>query len=327
MISGTTLGRFIAKAALAITAISAFLPTQADAQQTIRVGYLAQVHDGPLLAAEKALGADYKLEYVKFLRYTDAEIALSNNDIQVSSLGYVSAISSANRGGEPKFKFVAGQSRGAINLVCRDDVTIADWADLKGKTFGVLTGGPAEVFFDQALGKHGIQLADVKKVSFPVPGPPLLQALKDKVIACTAVYEPFAASAVADGYGYYPPIDLADNPFLGINGGIAVTTGLLQSDKEFVRKLVDVVVKTADSYPKNKDEWVATVSAKTGFAPKTVALGADHVVLDWRLYPDRVNTLASAVAALGAIKQVPAPDSVSQYFDTSFLPASRGTSQ
>lgn len=305
---------------LLVMAMAALPPAAANAQQQrIRVGYLAQVHDGPLLAVEKALGASYQLDYVKFLRYTDAEIALSNGDLQISSLGYVSAISGANRGGDPKFTFVVGQSRGAINLVCRNEVRVTDWNDLKGKTFGVLPGGPAEVFFDQALAQHGVRTPDIAKVNFPVPGPPLLQALRDKAIDCTGVYEPFAASAVADGYGYYPPTDLADNPFLGINGGIAVNTDFLRSNRDFVGKVVAIAVHAADTFPDNKDEWVNVVAAKTGFAPRTVALGADHVVLDWRLYPAQVSVLASAVAAGGIIRHAPSADSVNRYFDTSLL--------
>jgi ABC-type nitrate/sulfonate/bicarbonate transport system substrate-binding protein len=303
----------------AIGSVGIFAVTAAWAETpVIKIGYLAQAHDGPLMNVEKALGSDYRIEYVKFLRYTDAEIALANGDLQVASLGYVSAITAASRGGDPKFQFVVGQSRGAINLVCRDDVKINGWADLKSHTYGVLTGGPAEIFFDQALAQHGIQAADIKKISFAVPGPPLLQALKDSAIDCTAVYEPFAASAVADGRATYPPVDLAENPFSGINGGIAVNVEFLKSNLPFVRKLVDASVKAADEFPRNKPDWIATVVAKTGFPAKTMTLAVDHVILDWRLYPDRVEILANAVAALGTIKQLPSKAALARYFDLSF---------
>lgn len=294
----------------------------ASAETVIHVGYLAQVHDGPLFEVEKKLGRDYKFDYIKFLRYTDAEIALSNGEIQVSSLGYVSAITAAARGGNtPKFKFVVGQSRGAINLVCRDDVKIANWSELKDHTFGVLTGGPAEIFFNEALAKHGVALDQVKRVNFAVPGPPLLQALRDKTIECVAVYEPFAASAVADGYGYYPAVDLADNPFQGINGGIAVSIEFANNRKDFVSKLVDVAAQAAKTLPNEKDEWISAVVAKTGFPVKTVALSTNHVVLDSRLNIGLVETLAQAVAKLGVIRQPPTSESLAPYFDTSFLDA------
>jgi ABC-type nitrate/sulfonate/bicarbonate transport system substrate-binding protein len=307
-----------------IAAVAALAPISAVAQETIKVGYLAQVHDGPLLEVEKSLSREYRFDYVKFLRYTDAEIALSQGDIQVSSLGYVSAIVAAARSSVPKFKFVVGQSRGAINLVCRDDVKLNGWRELQGHTFGVLTGGPAEIFFNEALTAHGVELNKIKKVNFTVPGPPLLQALRDKTIECMAVYEPFAASAVADGFGYYPPIDLADNPFRGINGGIAVNADLVNGNKDFVTKLVNVAAQAAKTLPKDKDEWIATVVAKTGFPAKTVALGTDHVVLDPELRIPEVGALAKAVANLGVIKQSPMPEQLMPYFDPSFINAGPG---
>ncbi len=315
--------------AIFAAAFVALFATGAAAQPAtkpvIKIGYLAQAHDGPIMALDKGLAASLKFEYIKFLRYADAEIAVSNGDIDVASLGYVSAISAASRGGEPKYKFVVGQSRGAINLVCHPDVKVGSWSDLKGKTFGTLTGGPAEIFFDQALAKHGVQSTDIKKVSFAVPGPPLLQSLQEHNIDCMAVYEPFAASAVADGRGYYPVTDLADNPFGGINGGIAVNADFLEKNHDVVGEIVAASIKAAEELPKNKPAWIATVVAKTGFPEKTVTLGVDHVVLDWHIYPDQVPVLANAVAALGSIKKAPDKDALAPYFDLTFIDAAKRT--
>jgi ABC-type nitrate/sulfonate/bicarbonate transport system substrate-binding protein len=177
----------------------------AAAQETIRIGYSPQIHDIALLEIRRDLGVHYKLEYIKFLRYTDTQIALTRGDVDIGSLGYASAVVAAVRDAEPKFVYVAGLARGAINLVCRNDVAVKTWADLKGKIFGVLTGGPAELFFVDALRSHGVLQSDVKTVAFAAPGPPLLQALQTGAIQCTAIFEPLAASAVADGVAYYPP--------------------------------------------------------------------------------------------------------------------------
>ena len=295
------------------------LPIAWGQAETIKIGYLAQVHDGPLLVAAGQLAGAYKIEYVKFFRYTDAEIALSKNDIQISSLGYVSAITSAARGRDAAFTFVVGQSRGAINLVCRAGVKIETWSDLSGKTIGVLTGGTAEIFFDDALATHNVSVDTLKKLPFPVPGPPLLQALKEKAMDCMAVYEPFAASAVSDGYGYYPPLDLGDNSFLGVNGGVAVNRAFLSANRDFVEKLVKDVVKAVDDLPTRKNEWTDVVVDKTGFKTQTVLLGMDHLKLDWHLYDGRVNTLAGAVASLGLVRRRPSPEAIKAYFDDDLL--------
>lgn len=312
LIFGTTL-------ALAATT----LPGLAQ-EQLVRVGYLSQVHDGPIIALKDALAGQYQFEYVKFLRYADAEIALTNGDIDISSLGYVSAVTAAGRGGEPGYQFFVGQSRGAINLVCRQDADVEDWADLTEQTVGVLTGGPAEIFFNDAVTSHGVKLDDIERVTFPVPGPPLLQALQDSTISCMAVYEPFAASAVADGYGIYPPLDLADNSFLGINGGIAANTSFLEENPEFITAATRAVVEAVENFPEDKTQWLAAVVELLGIPEATAEISTEHLSLDWHLYRQRVDTLAEAVADLGVIAEVPSSEAIDRFFTYEFLAAATG---
>src|SRR5215207_2141303 len=141
----------------ALALLSGFLVVSpVRAQETIKIGYFMQLHDIPYMAIEKELGSKYKLEFVKFLRYSDAEVALVRGDIQMTSLGYGNVITAALREAEPGFTMVSGLSRGAVNIVCRADVKVSGWNDLKGKKFGVLTGGTVELFFDDGLRSHGI---------------------------------------------------------------------------------------------------------------------------------------------------------------------------
>ena len=307
--------------ALAVLAVA--MPASAQ-EQLIRVGYLSQVHDGPVIALKDELAGQYKFEYVKFLRYADAEIALTNGDIDISSLGYVSAVTAAARGGEPGYQFFVGQSRGAINLVCRQDANVQDWSDLTSQTVGVLTGGPAEIFFNDAVTGHGIKLDDIERVTFPVPGPPLLQALQDGTISCMAVYEPFAASAVADGYGIYPPLDLADNSFLGVNGGVAANAKFLSENPEFITAATKAIVHAADTFPQDKGPWLAAVTELLGIPQQTAEISTEHLSLDWRLYRQRIDTLAQAVVNLGVIPAAPAPEAIDKYFTYDFLTAATG---
>lgn len=301
------------------------LPLGAAAQDNlVRVGYLAQVHDGPLIALEEALGDDYQFEYVRFLRYADAEIALSQGDIDISSLGYVSAVTAAARGGEPLFKFFVGQSRGAINLVCREGLEVTDWADLPDYVVGVLTGGPAEIFFNDAVTLHGVDLQSIERVTFPVPGPPLLQALQDGTIECMAVFEPFAASAVADGYGVYAPLDLADNTFLGVNGGIAANSSFLAENPDFLTAAAAAVVETIESYAEDNQPWIQSVVSVLDIPEGTAELSTGHLVLDWRIYRQRLDRLAEAVAELGVIAEAPSAEAIDQFFTYEFLADATG---
>src|SRR5690606_416893 len=162
--------------AIALAAALACGAAMAQDKPEIRVGYFSQLHDAAVLDLEHQLKDQYDFEYVKFQRYADAAIALSRGDIDISSLGYANLITEAAKNNEPAFRFAAGLARGAINLVCNNDVKVENWADLKGKTIGIVAGFP-EVFLDDALAKHGENIKDIEKVNFAVAGPPVLQAL------------------------------------------------------------------------------------------------------------------------------------------------------
>jgi ABC-type nitrate/sulfonate/bicarbonate transport system substrate-binding protein len=263
---------------------------------------------------------------VKFLRYADAEIALVRGDIQLAPLGYATAVGSAVRDAEPKYFFISGLSRGAINLVCRKDVRIDKWTDLKDKVHGVLTGGPAELFFDDALKTNGIVARDLKRVSFTTPGPPLLQALQAKNIDCVSVFEPFAATAVVDGYAYYPPIDLAQNSFLGINHALAINAEFLAKNRGFAQDVANTVVRATDEYNKNKAKWIADLKQRPDFRPEVVQVGVEHVILDSNLYRDRTKTLAASMKNLGFIRATPDDAKIDRYFVYDFLTKATGKS-
>lgn len=312
---------------LAAAVVAAWLALPAFAQDVIKVAYLPQVHDAANFALERALAGKYKFEYVKFLRYADAEIALARNDVQIAPLGYATIVSAALRDPEAKYFFVSGMSRGAINVVCRKDIQVSGWADLKGKTFGVLTGGPAELFFDDALKTHGLKATDVQRVSFTAPGPPLLQAMQSKAIECMAVFEPFAATAVVDGYGYYPPVDLAENSFLGINHALAINTTLAAKYPGIGQEIASVIVKATDEYNRDKAKWAADLKQRPDFRPEVVQTGIDRVVLDSNLYFERTRRLAAAMKELGFIRAVPDDARLAGYFRYEYLTKATGKSE
>ena len=86
------------------------------AQEVIKVGYLPQVHDAANFAVGRELGKKYKLEYVKFLRYADEEIALARGDIQIAPLGYATVVGSALRDPAGSLQWGMGVSGGAAEL-------------------------------------------------------------------------------------------------------------------------------------------------------------------------------------------------------------------
>lgn len=218
-------------------------------------------------------------------------------------------------------------SRGAINVVCGKDVKIESWNDLKGKKFGVLTGGTAELFFDDALAMHSVSRKDIPTVSFTVPGPPLLQALQNKDIDCTALFEPFAANAVAGGYGYYSAaIDLSQNSFRGVNSAWAVNTTFLKKYPAFVKDAVAVIVKASTYYDANKDKLQTDFTKRLEFKPDVIKTGADKIILDSNLYFESAVKTADAMKRLGFIKDDANRNKLSAYYDYSFLAGATGKS-
>jgi NitT/TauT family transport system substrate-binding protein len=310
---------------VAVVAAPLLFTSAAQAQETIKIGYFMQIHDVPYMAIEKELGAKYKLEFVKFLRYSDAEVALTRGDIQMSSLGYSNVITASSREAEPGFKMVSGLSRGAVSIVCRADVKVGGWNDLKGKKFGTLTGGTVELFFDDGLRSHGISRSDITTVAFTVIGPPLLQAIKNKDIDCMAVFEPFAAVSVADGFGYYPDTNIAENSFLGVNNALAVNAAFLKKNHEFVKDAVKVTVAAAAMYNQNKEK-IAADFPRLEFKPEAIKIGADRVVLDSSLYLRRTITVGEAMMNLGFIRQMPPREKIEAYFHYDFLTEATGQS-
>jgi ABC-type nitrate/sulfonate/bicarbonate transport system substrate-binding protein len=289
-------------------------PVAAQNKPKVRVGYFSQLHDAAVLdLASGELGKSVNFEYVKFQRYADAAIALGRGDIDVSSLGYASVITEAAKNTEPKFKLVAGLARGAINLVCRTEVKVAGWSDLKGKTIGVVAGFP-EIFLDDSLRTHGQQPSDLKKVNFAVAGPPVLQALQDRSTDCAAVFEPFGATAVSGGYAYYPPTVISENSFRGINNGIAANTDFLEKHGDLVKKIVASSDASTARFAASEQRWIDFITASQGFDPAVVKVGVKRVNLDSALYPREAATLAANMKNLGLIRVQPSDEQLQRFF-------------
>ena len=300
---------------------------------TIKVGYLAQLQDVALMTVQDRLKDRQKVELVRFPRYADAEAALGRGDIQLASLGYDVLAGAVARGGAPKFTYVAGLSRGAISLVCRNEVLINAWPDIKGKRVGVAAGLP-EVFLDDALVQHSLQATDIERVKFPEKGAPALQALREGAVQCASMAEPLGATAVAEGYAYYPRTDIADNAYAGINSGLAANPAFLKANRGAVQELVKEVLEASALYQRDKNAWVLEL-AGAQVTGASSAVGIERVQLDNKLYMDEAWAMVVAMrpltptvatnppspagaAAIAAItKPQPERDAMNAYFDTS----------
>ena len=123
-----------------------------------------------------------------------------------------------------------------------------------------------------------------------------------------------AASAVADGYGYYPPLDLADNSFFGSNHGIAVNAEFLKTHRDFVQEAVNSVVKTTTLYARDHQQWIKDMTETGEFKANAIPIGVDHLVLDNKLYLARLDQLAAAMKDAGFVKAKPASEKLEKYY-------------
>ncbi len=298
---------------VAITSALASGAAIAQDKPLVRVGYFSQLHDAAVLDLQNRLADQYRFEYVRFQRYADAAIALSRGDIDISSLGYANLITEASKNTEPKFQFVAGLARGAINLVCNNKVEVKDWSDLKGKTIGIVSGFP-EVFLDDALEKNGQSPRDIRKVNFAVAGPPVLQALQDGTTDCSAVFEPFGATAVSGGYAYYPPTNIADNSFKGLNNALAVSTGFAQKNADVVKDIAGAIQASTAHFQAQPQEWIEFMTRSQDFPKEIVQIGVERVELDSTLYPQEAALLAQKMQKLGLIRKTPESVQLNAFF-------------
>lgn len=301
---------------------------------TIKVGYLAQLQDVALLAIRDRLNDRHKVELVRFPRYADAEAALGRGEIQFASLGYEILAAAVARGGVPKFTYVAGLARGAVSLVCRNEVPINAWPDLKGKRIGVAAGLP-EVFFDDALAQHALAPADIERVKFNASGTPALQALREGTVQCASMAEPLGATAVAEGYAYYPRTDIADNAYAGINNGLAANPTFLKNNRDLVRDFVGEVIEATAVFQRSKSAWIQQVAGAQAVASAASGVGVERVQLDNKLYMDEAWAMivamrqpaptlvtnppsAAGAAAIAAItKPLPDREAMNGFFDSS----------
>lgn len=303
--------------ALSVAATLALASNAASADPLpLRVGYFSQLHDAAVLDLANQLPKEqYDVSYVRFQRYADAAIALSRGDIDASSLGYANLITEAAKDTEPKFRFVSGLARGAINLVCNKKVSIEQWSDLKGKSVGIVAGFP-EIFLDDALKVHGQNSRDLRKVNFAVAGPPVLQALKDGTTDCAAVFEPFGATAVSAGYAYYPKTQIWVNSFKGLNNGLALSTAFDSKHPQAAADLRAAVAKSTQAFRERPGQWSAFMRESQGIALEIVHIGIERVTLDPALYPQEAGVLASNMHALGLIRKQPSPEQLGKFFRT-----------
>lgn len=181
-------------------ALLGFAP-QASLAQTVKIGHLSIVADGPFyMAIEKGYfkseGVEIALE--PFNSAVQAIAPLSTNQLQVVGGGLSAGLFNAFARGWPvkialpRTRDVPGYS--SDTLIVRNDLkdSVKSLQDLKGKKIALNAPSAAlHYMVGKMLESAGLKLADVEFVFMPWPN--MGTALETKAIDAGAVVEPFAA--------------------------------------------------------------------------------------------------------------------------------------
>ncbi|HDZ55519.1 MAG TPA: ABC transporter substrate-binding protein [Pseudomonas xinjiangensis] len=123
------------KAKLLLVPVMMLLSAVAQAQESLKVGYIRVMDDAQVMVAKEA-GLYEKhglnVELVEFSSGTDLIKAIVGGQLDTGVLGFTNAVAWASKGAN--LKVVGGAQRGYHSILVREETGIETVADLKGKT-------------------------------------------------------------------------------------------------------------------------------------------------------------------------------------------------
>ncbi|PWB63983.1 MAG: nitrate ABC transporter substrate-binding protein [Bradyrhizobiaceae bacterium] len=200
-ISSRTLG-------LALLAATALGVAQANAQQTIRVGWTIPAEESKYWMMRRpdqfpAIGKDYKIEWVQFQGTAPMVQAMAAGALDCSTQGVLSMAQGAIQANLETYIVAqhVGERPGSFSVywAVKEDSPIKTIADLKGKSVGtnVFGSGILGPMF-LLLKKHGVDpQKDIKLVETGFP--PSEDAIRQGRVDAGVLVQPFAARAEGKG--------------------------------------------------------------------------------------------------------------------------------
>src|SRR6186713_2274118 len=203
--------RLLLSLAAAAFAVPAFaqgdLRTPLAQPVQIKQGMLNVPALSPLwLLPEEAAKYNIQIEMVMFQRFSDTRTALVSGDLQLTAFG-PQDISLALGQGAKSLVGVAGTGTGNDCLLVRKGEDVKDWKSIADKRIGIGAGSISWLKFAAGVQENGLQYNGLKIVNIVGGGANYTKALQSKEIDVAAVWQPFCAQAIVDGYGAYPTLD------------------------------------------------------------------------------------------------------------------------
>src|SRR5256714_8451652 len=216
------------------------------------------------LLPEYAAKYNVHVETVMFQRFADARTALASGDLDLTAFG-PQDISLALGQGAKSMVGVAGVGSGNDCLIVRKGEDITQWTALRDKTIGIGAGSISWLKFAASAQENGLEYPRLKIVNIVGGGGNYLKALQAKEIDMAAVWHPFCAQAIVDGYGAYPTIDHNRSKTVGgLISVLAVNRGFMEKNRDAVQRLVVAYVDVLETARKDPKAWAGIYTAQAG---------------------------------------------------------------
>lgn len=183
---------------IAVVIGGAYYTSHSD-DNIMTIGYLPSDHDAALFVANSQGEFAKEGVHIKLVQFNnggDLMTAMASGDVEVGYVGITPVLSSIEKG-VPVKVISAAQTEGSA-IVVSPNSGITSVSDLEGKK--IATPGEASIQYmllSYYLNQSGMSINDIKAPAMKVPS--MNDALKTNKIDGMITYEPYVATALADG--------------------------------------------------------------------------------------------------------------------------------
>src|SRR5713101_2138828 len=275
------------------------------------------------LLPEQAAKYNIQVEQVLFQRFADERTALASGDLDIAAFGPQDITLGLGQGAKSMIG-VAGIGSGNDCLLVRKGEDIKEWVGLGAKTIGVGAGSISWLKFAASVQENGLEYGKLKIVNIVGGGGNYLKALQGKEIDMAAVWHPFCAQAIVDGYGAYPTIDHNRSKTVGgLISVLAVNRGFMEKNRDAVQRLVVAYVDVLETARKDPKRWAGIYAEKAGLPEAVAAESIRTTQLDATLPLESIKRISKFLSDNGVITRDVSGE-VAQHYTYEFLSKATG---
>jgi sulfonate transport system substrate-binding protein len=277
------------------------------------------------LLPEEAAKYNIQIEMVMFQRFSDARTALVSGDLHLTAFG-PQDISLALGQGAKSLVGVAGTGTGNDCLLVRKGEDVKDWTSIADKRIGIGAGSISWLKFAAGVQENGLQYNGLKIVNIVGGGANYTKALQSKEIDVAAVWQPFCAQAIVDGYGAYPTLDHNHTKTVGgLIAVLAVNRPFMEKNRDAVQRLVISYVDALELARKDMGRWARIYAEKAGLPENVAAEAIRTTQLDATLPLETIKRISKFLSDNGVITRDVSGE-IGQHYDYEFLAKATGKS-